>query len=654
MNRKQRRALRRRGAEPSFGSAANAALTETIAELYEAAVACHRAGGLAEAERGYRDILARFPAHAETHSMLGAVLMARGRTDEAIRHFEHVVALKPTQRRAYEDLSRACLAAGQLKGAIATASRALALGETAQTKALFAQCVREALFTADDGRIRKLMLRALSEGWARPRDLSVACISLIKLDPVINGWIEQANSTWPARLPAAELLGSLLVTMARDRLLGGLLELTPITHLGFERLLTSIRLAMLTTAADVTRDADILGFYCALAQQCYINQYVFSITRDEADQAQRLRESLEQALAAGSRCSEFQLAIVGAYFPLHTLSNAEMLLGRSWPQPIRALLVQQIEEPAEERRCAATIPVLTSVEGAVSATVRQQYEEDPYPRWVCAAPPGDPIVLKDRRPDQAFDVLIAGCGTGQSTVEFARQTPPARVLAIDLSVASLCYAQRMARRYGLANVEFAQADITRLAAIARQFDYIDACGVLHHLADPWEGWRTLLSLLRPGGVMFVGLYSKLARRAVVAARSLIADRGHRPIPEDIRRCREEIMAAGEGSVLKSVLQWKDFFSISECRDLLFHVQEQQTTLREIKTFLAANRVQFSGFMLDALTLQRFATRFPEPAALTDLDCWQDFEIREPGTFAAMYQFWVQKLGTSSDRATAAL
>lgn len=614
-----------------------------MAELYDAAVARHRAGALAEAERCYRDILGRFPTHAETHTMLGAVLMARGKADEAIRHFEHVIALKPDRRSAYEDLGKACLATGRLKAAIAAASRALTLGETAETKALFARCVAEARFTADDGRIRKMMLRALAEGWARPRDLAGACISLIKLDAVINDWIARANSMWPARLPAAELLGALLVRMSHDQLLGCLLELTPITDVGLERLLTNVRSALLTTAtADDARDHPILGFYCAIARHCFINQYVFSITPAEAEQAQRVRVSVEQALAAGGRCSEFSLAILGAYFPLHALSNAEVLLGRSWPQCVRALLVQQVAEPAEERRLAATLPVLTSIDSALSATVRQQYEENPYPRWICAAPPGEPIVLNDRPPEQAFDVLFAGCGTGLSTIEFAKQTPRARVLAVDLSVASLCYAQRMARRYSLTNLEFGQADITKLAAIGRQFDYIDACGVLHHLADPWEGWRTLLSLLRPGGSMLVGLYSRLARGAIVEARRLIADRGYRPIPEDIRRCREEIMAADDGSPLRSVIQWNDFFAVSECRDLVFHVHEQQTTLREINAFLAANRVQFSGFMLDAPTFQRFVTRFPEPAALTDLDRWEEFELQEPGTFAAMYQFWVQK------------
>jgi len=142
--------------------------------------------------------------------------------------------------------------------------------------------------------------------------------------------------------------------------------------------------------------------------------------------------------------------------------------------------------------------------------------------------------------------------------------------------------------------------------------------------------------------MLVGLYSELARQGIVAARRLIADRGYRPIPQDIRACREEVMAADDGSLLKSVIQWNDFFAMNECRDLIFNVQEHHITLREIKLFLAAAGVEFGGFMLDAPTVQRFATRFPEPAAMTDLDCWQAFETQTPSTFAAMYQFWVHK------------
>jgi 2-polyprenyl-3-methyl-5-hydroxy-6-metoxy-1,4-benzoquinol methylase len=620
MNRKQRRALRSRGAEPPFRSTANIASAESL------------------------------DTRAETHRMLGAALMAQSKASEAIHHFEHVIALKPNLPSAYEDLARACLAAGHLKLAIGAASRALAIHETAQTKILFAQCVREARFTADDGRIRKLMLRALSETWDRPRELAGACMSLIKLDAVVNDFIARVDSSWPARLPATELL-DLSIALSRDQLLCRLLESSPITDVGLERLLTNVRLAMLTTSAlDDRCDERLLGFYCTVARQCFINQYVFSMTEVEADQAQRLQASLERALAIGDPCPDLWPAIVGAYFPLHTLSKAEALLDRSWHACVSALLVQQVKEPAEERRIASSIPVLTSIESEVSRAVRQQYEESPYPRWVKAGPPSQPIILNDRPPEQGFDALFAGCGTGLSTVEFARQTPRARVLAIDLSIASLCYAQRMAQSYDVTNVEFGQADIVKLGTIGREFDYVEASGVLHHLADPWEGWRTLLALLRPGGVMLVGLYSELARQGIVAARRLIADRGYRPIPHDIRHCREEVMAADGGSLLKSVIQWNDFFTMNECRDLIFHVQEHHITLREIKLFLTGGGVQFGGFMLDALTVQRFVTRFPEPAAMTNLDCWQAFETQAPSTFAAMYQFWVHKPVACSEAA----
>jgi SAM-dependent methyltransferase len=323
------------------------------------------------------------------------------------------------------------------------------------------------------------------------------------------------------------------------------------------------------------------------------------------------------------------------------LSKAEALLGRSAPPGLRALLAQQVEEPLAERSIAPTIPALTAIDSDVSRAVRQQYEENPYPRWTTAGPPGPPIALDARQPERTYDVLIAGCGTGLSAVEFARQMPGARVLAVDLSLASLGYAARMARRYSLANLEFGQADITQLAGFAKNFDYIDVSGVLHHLADPWQGWRVLLSLLRPGGVMQLGLYSEAARRNVVAARALIAERGYRPLADDIRRCREEIMASAD-PLLNSLTKTADFFTTNECRDLLFHVQEHRITLPEIKSFLAANGVQFAGFILDPLTQQRFAQRFPGPEAAADLDRWHDFETQAPETFARMYQFWVRK------------
>ena len=168
MNRKQRRALGRSGAKPGFGAGGNAAQNAMLDALFGAALAQHRAGAFAEAALAYRHILTLFPAHAETNRMLGAALMAQNKAIEAIPYFERAIELRPDVLLAYEDLGRAQAAAGNLKLAISVAARALEVGETPQTKSFFAQCVRSARFTADDGRIRKLLQRAVSGSLGSP------------------------------------------------------------------------------------------------------------------------------------------------------------------------------------------------------------------------------------------------------------------------------------------------------------------------------------------------------------------------------------------------------------------------------------------------------------------------------------------------------
>src|SRR4029453_18779933 len=141
-------------------------------------------------------------------------------------------------------------------------------------------------------------------------------------------------------------------------------------------------------------------------------------------------------------------------------------------------------------------------------------------------------------------------------------------LAVDLSRASLAYAAAGTRKLGL-SIEYAQADITRLGAVERRFDLIESVGVLHHMADPWAGWRVLLSLLRPGGFMRIALYSEIARWGVVAAREEIAQRGYGASAAEIRRFRGELMQRDD-SAAQNVMRMIDFYSMSECRDFLFH------------------------------------------------------------------------------------
>src|SRR6202023_1719735 len=206
----------------------------------------------------------------------------------------------------------------------------------------------------------------------------------------------------------------------------------------------------------------------------------------------------------------------------------------------------------------------------------------------------------------------------------ARRFPKAHILAIDISRTSLAYARRKSRELGLTNIEYGQADILKLASLGRRFDVIETVGVLHHLADPAAGWRVLLSLLRPHGLMLVGLYSATARQSLAAARTFIAERGYRAA--DIRACRQELIQRFGMS------PFRDFSSTSGCRDLLFNVMEHQFTMPQIEEFLDENRLTFLGFeQLPPDVLRQFQQQFPDAGALRDLGSWHTFEQMHPLT-----------------------
>jgi SAM-dependent methyltransferase len=222
----------------------------------------------------------------------------------------------------------------------------------------------------------------------------------------------------------------------------------------------------------------------------------------------------------------------------------------------------------------------------------------------------------------------------------ARQFVGAQVLAIDLSLTSLAYAKRRADELGITNINFAQADILCLADLGKQFDVIQSTGVLHHLAEPMAGWKVLCDLLRLGGVMQIGLYSKLGRQHITSARNFIAARRHLPDADAIRQCRQELLASAD-DMLRCAALSRDFYGLGSCRDLLFHVQETALTLPEVKAFLDQRRLSFLGFEVDPSVTARFLSENSHDGALIDLGAWHMFELRYPETFFGMYQFWVQ-------------
>jgi tetratricopeptide (TPR) repeat protein/2-polyprenyl-3-methyl-5-hydroxy-6-metoxy-1,4-benzoquinol methylase len=619
-------------------------------------------GKLDEAVAYYRQALVLKPDIAEAHSNLGNVLRDQGKPDDALACYRRAIELKPDYVDALNNLALLLMEQRKAIVALSAIKLSLQIKEAAETKRIFVKCIKDLRFANDDGGIQAAVVRALTEPWCRPSTLARVGVDLVKLNPDISGCIARAAGAWPRQLSAQDLFGlNGPAALAANELLCALLCSTPIPDIAMERFLTMARRVMLDAAIGVADSNDYVGpalsFYSALARQCHINEYVFCHADDEIKKANELRDKLGVALEAKTKVPVLWVLAVASYFPLSSLSLAARLLDMQWPEPITAILVQQIREPDEELQLRATIPRLTIIEEEVSRLVRNQYEENPYPRWVKTEPAGNSFniipFLSQKFPLTAFnrhskngtvDFLIAGCGTGQHSIETAQLFKGARVLAVDLSLSSLGYAKRKTLELGLSSIDYAQADLLELGSIGRQFDVIGSVGVLHHLADPFAGLRVLLSLLRPRGFMNLGFYSELARRDIVKARAFIADRGYGATANEIRRYRQDLMDLDQRTNFGTTANSSDFYSVSTCRDLLFHAQEHLMTLTGIDAFLRDNNLAFLGFEIDSNVLNAYKRRFPDDPAATNLGQWQTFETENPDIFAGMYQFWIQKAG----------
>jgi SAM-dependent methyltransferase len=102
-------------------------------------------------------------------------------------------------------------------------------------------------------------------------------------------------------------------------------------------------------------------------------------------------------------------------------------------------------------------------------------------------------------------VLDVGCGMGRFADVVTRWG--ARVVGIDLSQAVEAAQRNLAGR----NTVIIQADIFSLPFAPESFDCIYSLGVLHHTRNCEEALKKLPSLLKPGGVIAVWLYSAYNR-----------------------------------------------------------------------------------------------------------------------------------------------
>jgi SAM-dependent methyltransferase len=177
---------------------------------------------------------------------------------------------------------------------------------------------------------------------------------------------------------------------------------------------------------------------------------------------------------------------------------------------------------------------------AADAALAAQYDAYPYPqrdprdeakRLIIGSPSHlrevDHWIFGARRPaSQPLHALVAGGGSGDATVMLAQQMAHAGrggdVTWLDRSAAARRVAEARVAARKLGNVIFQEGSLLDLPGSGLgPFDYIDCCGVLHHLPDPLEGLKALVSVLAPGGGLGLMVYAPHGRTGVYMAQDAL-------------------------------------------------------------------------------------------------------------------------------------
>ena len=446
-------------------------------------------------------------------------------------------------------------------------------------------------------------------------------------------------------------LNFIIDSLVNNSLLLQFMKVCPIPNYYIEKKFILIRKEMLDQIYKSNFEKIYIKFLLSLSIQCYLNEYIYEQSKEEIEKVKKINERIKGSLNNNNKIHDLEILCLSCYEPL---SNFRWSRKINYSDELNEIFELHLTQKENEKRLSETIKSISIVKNKVSKHVKNQYEENPYPRWMNLGLSFEPrnisqvinesdlkLDFKKIKFPENPEILIAGCGTGQHAITTASKYKNAKILALDLSFRSLSYAKRKANELKIENINFIQGDLLDLESLNRKFDLIESIGVLHHMDEPLKAWKILTNCLKNNNsLMLIGLYSDKARRHITQIKNKITNLKIKTNTENIIKFRKDLLESNN-SKWDDIKTSPDFYTVSGVRDLLFHVKEHKFTISKIKEYLNELELFFLGFE-DKLIIEKFKEVYNGKIDLYNLDKWEAFENNNQRVFAGMYQFWCKK------------
>jgi SAM-dependent methyltransferase len=236
---------------------------------------------------------------------------------------------------------------------------------------------------------------------------------------------------------------------------------------------------------------------------------------------------------------------------------------------------------------------------------------------------------KEYRAD--LNVLVAGCGTWQAA-KHAICHPAARVVAVDVSTTSLEHTEKLKQKYDLTNLETRQVAIENAGDLDQQFDLIICTGVLHHLADPDTGLRSLRSVLSPEGAIYLMVYAPYGRTGIYMLQEYCRRLSIEPSQQEINDLIAVLrMLPQHHPLLATQGGSREFVNGDALADALLNPRDRSYSVPQLLDFLERNDLRFGRWYWQAAYLPQCGSITSTPhasrlAALPERDQYVEMEL----------------------------
>ncbi|SFC25482.1 methyltransferase domain-containing protein [Pseudoalteromonas denitrificans] len=546
-------------------------------------------------------------------------LIGQGKYHEAITGLEFILHLNPNLSAAYSNLAICYSNLKNWNKAITSILNALGHGNNQY------QDLEELLNI-----LEKSELKSYVPLLEKPLKLAMELVKLeFRVIPLL--WRQLISKHPKALSLASNSFTHAIDLLLQDEVFCKLIERSLITDYFTENLILISRQEILSRAVEGDDIHAYLPFLSSLACQTLLNDGLYSNTKQDRLYLNKILDNQNTTL------EHFLLLIC------HSSFEESLML---WKKNQDLFKNDQFKSLTSDLQFYTDVSLSKNkgiINQKTSKLVQSFYMENPYPKWKS-------VKVSNQVKTNETDILFAGCGTGQQLIDFAITHKMSHITAIDLSPTSIAYAELMTKKYDISNVNFILLDILDIDTLGLRFDYIVCTGVLHHMACPSDGLAALNKVLTDNGRMFLGFYSRAARKSLKNIKknimTFLKTDEEGITRSGIKQWRSQLTTENKANAWYQV---SDFFYLNGLYDLLIHPQQIEYSIPEIKALLNKCNLSFVSMSPTIKNREEFKLILAQNPTNKDkqtLDYWHKIELRYPEAFIYMYQFHVVKSPSS--------